>query len=100
MLKPVEREHTSANLMGAIERHGMGRALDSTPTWLMRESLKQQGVKLPSADEMTALSRQFNTWLEELRRDKGLDHSTSWFNSRALTRTPGAHVAQLSHIFD
>ena len=63
--KPLPpKEHTTANLVGAMERHGMGAALASTPTLQMRKELADSGAALPSAAEQLALSKKFNGWLE------------------------------------
>ena len=80
--KPTQlsKEHSSANLVGALERHGMSGALESTPTATMRQELAAAGVELPVGEELTALSRSLNEWIEELRRSKNLEAAHSWFN--------------------
>ena len=44
--KPDAKEHTSANLVGAMERHGMGSAIASKPTSEMKKELEAAGVVL------------------------------------------------------
>ena len=81
--KNVKKEYTAANLLGAggaIERHGMGNAIASTPTRVMHAELQKAGVALPNAEEQASLSKKFNKWLELHRRDQGKDKSITWFN--------------------
>ena len=77
--KPVAKEYTSANLVGAMERHGMGSAIASTPTKEMKKELEAAGVVLPSAAEQIVLSKQFNLWLKNAR-EEGNKATHSWFN--------------------
>jgi Ca2+-binding EF-hand superfamily protein len=80
MRPPVAKGHTSANLVGAIERHGMGSAIESTPTVEMKKELAADGVALPNEAQLTTLSERMNEWLEDLRHNEGREHSVSWFN--------------------
>jgi hypothetical protein len=75
-----KKEHTSANLLGAIERHGMGSAIASTPTREMRAELKEAGLDMPSQDELLQLSEKMNKWLEEDRELNGRGAVVTWFN--------------------
>jgi hypothetical protein len=78
-----KKEYTSANLLGAggaIERHGMGSALASTPTREMRATLKNIGHDLPMQDELVQLSEKMNAWLEEDRELNGRGSVVTWFN--------------------
>ena len=88
-----KKEYTSANLLGAggaIERHGMGNAIASTPTRVMHAELEEAGVALPDADEQAALAKKFNQWLETRRRDDGKDKSITWFNLFAMVDMDGS----------
>ena len=75
-----KKEHTSANLVGAMERHGMGSAIASTPTREMRAELKEAGHDMPSQDELLQLSEKMNKWLEEDRELNGRGAVVTWFN--------------------
>ena len=78
-----KKEHTSANLLGAggaIERHGMGSAIASTPTREMRAELKEADLDMPSQDELLQLSEKMNKWLEEDRELNGRGAVVTWFN--------------------
>jgi len=74
------KEHSSASLVGSLERHGMGRALESAPTDKMREELVSAGVELPGEEELKLYAKSMNEWLEKARYEKGLSKSTSFFN--------------------
>ena len=78
--KPAAKQHTSANLVGALERHGMGSAIASTPTSVMLEELKESGVELPNDAQLTTLSQRMNEWLDNLRHAEGRERAVSWFN--------------------
>ena len=78
--KMIKKEHTSANLVGAMERHGMAGAIESTPTTEMRAELEAAGVTPPAGDELAALSKQLNAWLEGFRHKEGREHSHTWYN--------------------
>ena len=78
--KPVAKEYTSANLVGAMERHGMGSAIASTPTKEMRKELEAAGVALPNEAQLTTLSQKMNEWLDHLRHSEGREHAVTWFN--------------------
>ena len=84
----LAKQHTSANLVGHIERHGMGNAIESTPTKEMRAELAKAGVELPAGDELTALSKKLNDWLNEKRELDGKDHSITWFNRMPPPQLP------------
>ena len=75
------REYSSAHLVGAIERVGMGRALDCTPTHALLRELMVEGFQLPDADELLELSKQLCGWLEQYRKVV-LDENSAptWFN--------------------
>ena len=77
--KAVAKDHTSVNLVGAMERHGMGSAIASMPTSEMKKELEAAGVVLPSPAEQIAYSKQFNLWLKNAR-DEGNKATHSWFN--------------------
>ena len=79
----LSKEHSSVNLVGYLERHGMGNAIASTPTKEMLKELEAAGVALPTDEELTELSKKLNIWLNEKRVLDGKDHSITWFN-----RTP------------
>ena len=74
------KEHTSANLVGAIERHGMGAVIACTPTSEMLEELEAAGVALPDDGELDRLSKLLNEWLEVMRESEGRQRSLSWFS--------------------
>ena len=76
----LSKEHSSVNLVGYLERHGMGNALASTPTYEMRLQLQAERVALPTDEEQIALSKQFNKWLEAKRYDDGKGKSITWYN--------------------
>ena len=78
--KKVEKEHTSANLVGLMARVNMGGALECQPTAEMRTELEEAGVEVPEGQDLLELSQRFNSWLEQHRHDKGLAPSTTWFN--------------------
>ena len=61
------KEHSSASLVGSLERHGMGRALESAPTDKMREELVSAGVELPGEEELKLYAKSMNEWLEKAR---------------------------------
>ena len=78
-----KKEHSAANLLGAggaIERHGMGSAIASTPTREMRVELKKAGHDLPTQDELVKLSEKMNKWLEDDRELNGRGSVVTWFN--------------------
>lgn len=80
-----KKEHSAANLLGAggaIERHGMGTAIASTPTKEMRLQLKKVGHELPNQDELYELSEKMNVWLEEDRELHGRGQVVTWFNRK------------------
>ena len=85
----LKKEHTSANLVGAMERHGMDRALEVTPTAQVRKELEAAGVALPSDAEVIYLSKLFNSKLEQVRHDSGKAKSSSWYN---LFKVCAAHT--------
>lgn len=60
-------------------RASMGRALESTPTAEMRSKLDLAGVAAFSEEEIDALSKNFNMWLEDSlnKQNKPL---SSWYN--------------------
>ena len=93
--KPVAKEHTSANLVGAMERHGMGSAIASTPTSEMRKELESAGVALPSDAQLTALSQKMNEWLDNLRHSEGREHAVTWFSLFKGERVVLSHAAGL-----
>ena len=76
----LAKEHTSANLVGAIERHGMGGAIESTPTKELREELERKAIPIPEGEVLKELSAKMNAWLEKFRSDIGLGHSVTWHN--------------------
>lgn len=63
-----------------IERHGMNRALDSTPTAQMRQELAAAGVEVPSDDALSSLSARMRVWIEAYRLREGKNESHTWFN--------------------
>ena len=81
---PLKKQGTSIgsarDLVSSIERHGVNRALDSTPTAEMLEELKAAGLSLPNDEELTELSKKLNVWLEEVRVLHGRGNATTWFN--------------------
>ena len=80
-----KKEHSAANLLGAggaIERHGMGTAIASTPTKEMRLQLKKVGHELPDQDALYELSEKMNVWLEEDRELHGRGQVVTWFNRK------------------
>ena len=83
------REYSSANLVGAIERVGMGRALDCTPTHALLRELMVERIQLPDADELLELSKQLCGWLEQYRKVV-LDENSAptWFNLCEALRYP------------
>lgn len=104
----MQREHTSANLMGAMERHGMGGALECTPTKEIRAELIAAGVP-SSDDEIMALSRLLNQKIEEKRHDDGKAKSSTFYNlfkevrdqneqERRLLNTPPRTPRSASHL--
>ena len=71
---------STSKLTGAIERHGMNRAIDSTPTSVMLEELKAAGIALPTDEELTALAHKLCAWLAEYRRAiLNQESAPSWF---------------------
>lgn len=64
----------------AIERHGMNRALDSTPTAQMRKELAVSGVEMHTDEELSALSAQMSAWIEAYRLREQKAGSHTWFN--------------------
>lgn len=78
-------------LTSDIERVGMGRALDCTPTSEMIKELKAAGVHLPTAPEVAQLSRKLNTWLQTYRRTVlNQESAPSWFNLYAVLDRDGS----------
>lgn len=85
----------------AVERHGMGNAIESTPTFMMRTELATAGVEVPSSvEELTELSTKLNTWLETQRSDEGLAHSTTWFNLFATVDVDGSGYITYDELCD
>jgi len=80
--KPVKvsKEHSSASLVGSLERHGMSAVLECTPTDKIREELVSAGIDLPGDEELKLYAKSMNEWLEKARYEKGLAKSTSFFN--------------------
>jgi hypothetical protein len=78
--KPVAKDHTSANLVGVMERHGMNSAIASMPTSEMRIELEAAGVALPDEAQLMVLSQKMNEWLDNLRHSEGREHAVTWFN--------------------
>ena len=96
---PAMREHSSKviergiievdmKMSGAgttIERHGMSRALDSTPTAEMRKQLGAlAGDALPTQPGtepafLLDLSEKLNRWIEDYRHREQKPASSSWF---------------------
>ena len=78
--KPVAKDHTSADLVGVMERHGMNSAIASMPTSEMRIELGAAGVALPDEAQLIVLSQKMNEWLDNLRHSEGREHAVTWFN--------------------
>ena len=82
---------STSKLTGAIERHGMNRAIDSTPTSVMLEELKAAGIALPTAEELTTLSEKLCVWLAEYRKQVlNMETKPSWYNLYALLDQDGS----------
>ena len=81
---PQKREY---KLISEIDRVGMGRALDSTPTSELLKELEAEGITPPDADELLELSKQLCGWLEQYRKIV-LDENSAptWFNLCAALR--------------
>ena len=78
-------------LTGPLERRGMGRAIDSTPTAVMLEELKAAGIELPTDEEIMKLSEKICLWLAEYRRQVLCQESEpSWYNLYALLDQDGS----------
>jgi Ca2+-binding EF-hand superfamily protein len=89
--RPAVQVRHSETLVGETERHGMGRALDCTPTAKLLEELEQAGVPLPSRSEMLELSRTLNRWLADYRYTiLGENSAPSWFNMYAVLDQDGS----------
>ena len=78
MSQPIQREHTHKTLVGDFARAGMGGAIASTPTTVMRTELAEAGVELPGEEELTVLSKRFGEWIEQYRRDNRKGPTHSW----------------------
>lgn len=81
-LKSTNGEHTSANLVGSIERHGMMEAEPSALTTKMLAELEAAGEATLSDNQLTALSVKFAEWIEQYRYDRQMPAakgSGSWF---------------------
>ena len=73
----------------ALERRGMGRALDSTPTRTLLEELKAANIPLPTVDELLELSKKLCGWLEWYRKAVLDENSTpTWYNLCTCSRRP------------
>lgn len=84
----VARRTNAMKMSGAgttIERHGMSRALDSTPTAEMRKQLGAlAGDALPTQPGtepafLLDLSEKLNRWIEDYRHREQKPASSSWF---------------------
>ena len=71
-----------------------------TVTADLRAELEAKGVEVPLPDEeMTALSRQLNLWLEEKRmRDDHTMQSSSWFNLWTLLDDDGSNDIEFEEL--
>ena len=77
---PANAKKSSQNLVDSTSRYGMNVALACQPTKEMRAELDKEGFPLPSADELTDTSKNFNVWLNDYRESKNLERSVTWFN--------------------
>ena len=90
---------STSKLTGAIERHGMNRAIDSTPTAVMLEELKAAGIELPTDEEITKLSEKICLWLAEYRRQVLCAESKpSWYNLYALLDQDGSGFITCAYV--
>ena len=81
---------SSQSTVSVLERHGMSRALDCTPTHELLAELEKTGIALPSETELLDLSRKLNKWLAEYRVLHGQNSKASWFNLFALVDQDGS----------
>ena len=81
---------SSQSTVSVLERHGMSRALDCTPTHELLAELEKTGIALPSEAELLDLSRKLNKWLAEYRVLHGQNSKASWFNLFALVDQDGS----------
>ena len=83
-LSPIKKleKHSSEKHVGLIsaDRININRALDSTPTAVMRTELEEAGVELPDDAALTELSVKYNGWIETYRHDQRLPASATWYN--------------------
>ena len=74
----LQKQHTSAALVGDIARVGTSGAIACQPTAEMKAELEAAGIPVPDDAALTELSVTYNKWLEELRQKEGKDQSHSW----------------------
>lgn len=78
-------------IYSSIDRIGMGRAIDSTPTSDLLRELEEAGVPLPGEKEMVSLSRMLNKEIEKYRKAVlGQESAPTWYNVYAVLDQDGS----------
>jgi len=88
---PVRSVMKRTTIYSSIDRIGMGRAIDSTPTSDLLRELEEAGVPLPGEKEMVSLSRMLNKEIEKYRKTVlGQESAPTWYNVYAVLDQDGS----------
>ena len=100
-LTPLKKTDSSKHV-GLISggSYNLNRAIDSTPTAVMRTELTAAGVAIPDDEGLTALAIKYNAWIEQYKHDSNLPPSATWYSLFAELDKDGDGMITFDELLD